>query len=219
MPGEFEVDIHKLMADLGRMRPVFHSEADFQHALAWELQRQWPDARVRLEKPVTVDDSVLHLDMWVEVAARALAIELKYKTAALNANVNGEQFWLANHSAQPPGRYDYILDIERLERVTMANPRCTGWAILLTNEALYWRSGTGGQVVDPDFRLEEGRTLTGTLAWGKGASAGTMKNRERPLALHGRYSIHWEPYARGVAERSGEFRFLALQIVPMPTAQ
>ena len=36
------------MAALARMRPLFHSEADFQHAFAWQLRSAHPDARIRL---------------------------------------------------------------------------------------------------------------------------------------------------------------------------
>src|SRR5664280_2719473 len=37
------------MTALAVGRPVFHSEADIQHAFAWELQRTHPAARIRLE--------------------------------------------------------------------------------------------------------------------------------------------------------------------------
>ena len=37
------------MAALARVRPLFHSEADFQHAFAWQLHSAHPDARIRLE--------------------------------------------------------------------------------------------------------------------------------------------------------------------------
>lgn len=30
--------INTAMASLAKGRPIFHSEADFQHALAWQLQ-------------------------------------------------------------------------------------------------------------------------------------------------------------------------------------
>jgi hypothetical protein len=45
------LDLHVVMQRLSAVRPVFHSEADFQHAFArtlWELD---PDIRVRLEVP------------------------------------------------------------------------------------------------------------------------------------------------------------------------
>ena len=44
--------IRATLAKLAKKRPVFHSEADFQHALAWELQLDDPTAGIRLEKQV-----------------------------------------------------------------------------------------------------------------------------------------------------------------------
>jgi hypothetical protein len=49
------IALETLMADLAAERPLFHSEADFQFALAWLIQRQHPEATVRLEyKPLYV---------------------------------------------------------------------------------------------------------------------------------------------------------------------
>jgi len=42
-------EIEETMAALARVRPLFHSEADFQHAFAWQLHSADPDARIRLE--------------------------------------------------------------------------------------------------------------------------------------------------------------------------
>jgi hypothetical protein len=42
-------EIEETMAALALVRPLFHSEADFQHAFAWQLHRAHADARVRLE--------------------------------------------------------------------------------------------------------------------------------------------------------------------------
>jgi len=33
------LNLEKALELLAQHRPVFHSDADFQHALAWELQR------------------------------------------------------------------------------------------------------------------------------------------------------------------------------------
>ncbi len=43
------LDIHGALGRLSAVRPIFHSEADFQHALAWTIQLQHPDATIRLE--------------------------------------------------------------------------------------------------------------------------------------------------------------------------
>lgn len=102
------INLANVMNQLAQHRPVFHSEADFQHALAWQLHQMIPSARVRLEYcPVPG----VHLDIWVATDDGSLALELKYLTKGYSANVNGERFELRNHAAQPPGRYNFVDDI------------------------------------------------------------------------------------------------------------
>ena len=43
------LDIPELMRELARERPLFHSEADFQHALAWRIHETISDCGIRLE--------------------------------------------------------------------------------------------------------------------------------------------------------------------------
>ena len=89
------LDIPVLMRALARDRPVFHSEADFQHALAWRLHETIPDCGVRLEyKP---PDKRIYLDLWLEHFG--VAIELNYRTRLLEMEHNGEVFALRNQSA------------------------------------------------------------------------------------------------------------------------
>jgi len=61
-----KMDLQVPLSRLKSNRKVFHSEADFQFALAWELQLQYPDAAIRLEYPPPNDptkyvDILLHL--------------------------------------------------------------------------------------------------------------------------------------------------------------
>ncbi len=43
------VDVPAVLSALAVQRPVFHSERDFQHALAWQLQLSHSQAQIRLE--------------------------------------------------------------------------------------------------------------------------------------------------------------------------
>jgi hypothetical protein len=43
------VDLRDTLALLSQQRPIFHSEADFQHALAWRFHQTDETARIRLE--------------------------------------------------------------------------------------------------------------------------------------------------------------------------
>ena len=108
------MDIDAVLKQLKNKRPIFHSEADFQFALAWELQQQYPDASLRLEY-APPDDRQKHIDILMRVGDDIYPIELKYKTAAFRAVVNGEQYSLTDHSAQDLGKYDFVKDICRIE--------------------------------------------------------------------------------------------------------
>src|SRR6266567_4623533 len=71
-----------LVSLLAAERPIFHSEADFQHALAWLLHQRFPHAALRLEYRPFPDER-FYLDIWVDIGTERLAIELKYPTRGI----------------------------------------------------------------------------------------------------------------------------------------
>lgn len=206
------IDIGQVLSILAKKRPVFHSEADFQHAFAWELHQELPTASVRLELPIQVKKRFLHIDVWVADQDAILAIELKYKTRGLSVRVGDEQYRLKDQSAQDLGRYDFVKDIQRLEQVSVTHPNITGYAILLTNDSAYWVKPANHSTVDANFRIHDGRIVEGVLAWGTNASDGTKKNREQPIELQGRYGLQWMDYSRPGPARYGEFRLLVAKV-------
>ncbi len=205
-------DIHALLAEVARIRPLFHSEADFQHAFAWELHRRFPQASVRLEKPIAANSKVLHLDVLVAHGDAMIAIELKYKTRKLSIELAGETYSLRNQAAQDVGRYDFIKDISRLEDITRSYPGATGYALLLTNEAAYWKTPSATTTVDAAFRLHQGRVLEGELAWADGTSDGTKKTREAPIHLSNAYLLEWRDFSSLPAGNRSVFRYLAVAV-------
>ena len=207
--------VPNVFAALAEQRPVFHSEADFQHALAWELHRCLPRANVRLERPVELQQGVkpIHVDIWVEQDGEVFALELKYKTRSLQPLERGERFVLQNHGAQDIGRHDFVKDVWRVETIVANLAHATGYAILLTNEPSYWTRAHNSRTVDVDFRLHEGRELHGSLGWGAHASPGTKRGREKPLHLTGSYPLRWEDYSRTSAEaKCATFRYLVVAV-------
>jgi hypothetical protein len=46
------IDVQLAMKTLAAHRPIFHSEADFQHEFAWQLRTMLPHVSVRLEHPI-----------------------------------------------------------------------------------------------------------------------------------------------------------------------
>ena len=195
---------------LSSLRPIFNMEADFQFALGWEIQKKFPDWSVRFEhKPTNLKDRIF-VDLWIK-GDQTYAIELKYKTRKLDVNVKGESFNLLDQSAQDIGRYDFLKDVERLENIVSTHDNVKGYAVILTNDSVYWKSPTT-ETVDAEFRMHEGRILNGELAWGTEAGAGTMRGREKPIKLTGTYKLSWKDYSQVSSTSYGKFRYLFLEI-------
>jgi hypothetical protein len=206
------IDIPSALVSLALQRPLFHSEADFQHALAWHLQAIHPTANIRLEVPVEPLTEASHVDIVIAEGGKELVLELKYKTRDLACTVRGERFRLKGQSAQDIGRYDFLKDVERVEQVVAANPLSLGFALLLTNDSSYWKPPRDSGTVDAAFRLTEGRTLRGPLAWSPRAAKGTIDKREKILRLRGEYPLHWDDYSRVNAGTYSVFKYLLLNI-------
>ncbi len=180
------LNIHVVMAELAKTRPFFYSEADFQHALAWQIHEMMQDTQIRLEYP---HQEGVYLDIWIP--SLKVAVELKYKTKRLWAVDNGKAFYLKEQAAQNHGRYDFIKDVERIESAGR------GFAIILTNEPSYWKEGSVRQSSNHyDFRIHEGRELSGELTWNdpESGSANTG-DRQDPINLSGSYRLGWKDYS------------------------
>lgn len=203
--------IPQYMAELARERPVFHSEADFQHALAWHIHSALPDARVRLERPIPNYPATTHLDLTVTVADRTWAVELKYKTRGVSTMFNGEHFKLRDQAAQDLARYDFLKDVQRLEQVR----RGLGWggtAVFLTNDSAYWKQPRDTATGYAEFGTHEGRSIDGVLRWGPRASVGTRRGREANICLAGPYHVRWCDYSDVLVPGYGRFRYLLLDV-------
>lgn len=91
-------------------------------------------------------------------------------------------------------------------------PHVTGYAILITNDHLYWNPSEKKDSVDKDFRLHNGRLLSETFQWSEHAGIGTTSGREEPLVLTGEYLLEWQPYSSVDVKRNGEFKALVVHV-------
>ena len=138
------LDIVSLMSALSNHRPIFHSEADFQHAFAWQIHKMMPSWKIRLEfnpfpsnrslsnpkgifrhsKDLSKSQGFLinpfppnkkRIYLDIWIPNRKIAIELKYCTRGLSLEYDAELFGLTDQGAQDTRRYDFLKDMERLE--------------------------------------------------------------------------------------------------------
>jgi hypothetical protein len=198
------------MEALAQILALYHSEADFQHAFAWELHRASPECDIRLEAPIRTSSGSTHLDLLVRSPAGEVAIELKYKTRALAIDLQGEQFNLVSHSAQDLGRYDFFKDLRRVEAFAASAPNRSGYAIFLTNDSAYWKSPGSLAYGYAAFTMHDGRAVSGSLGWGERASEGTRKGRQSDIELYGNYGLSWAEYSSVPADSYGNFRYLCV---------
>ena len=208
-------DIEATLKYLAGDRPIFHSEADFQHALAWGLRERFPGLPVRLEYPLPPESGRAYADIWLPTREGPVVLELKYWKRDLRVTIDGEMFTLGNQDARDINRYDLIKDITRVERLVDAEHARAGAVIAITNDPGYWRKGRPN-TVDADFRIHDGRRLTGTVGWADAASDGTKQSREAPLTLRGEYRPAWQPYSKVARGRFTEFRYLLLPVDKAP---
>ena len=199
----------ELLAALAADRPIYHSEADFQHAFAWQARIAAPTADIRLEVRLQPGRS---LDLLFRDDSGRVGAELKYLTRRFGAEWHGERFELANQAAGPVRRYDVVKDIVRVEDLLVAGLISRGYVILVTNEPTYWSAPVRAATSDAMFRLEEGRTLSGPLGWGPNTGVGTMRRREQPLELRGSYVLHWTDFSQIDDAGGGRFRALLVDV-------
>lgn len=207
-----ELTVGEVLERLAAIGPVFHSEADFQHQLAWVVRELAPGVRVRLETRPLPEER-LELDVLLTDAGigERAAVELKYATRALSVEVGSERFRLRNPAAQDVIRHDVVKDLWRLEKLIAAGAVDRGVLLFVTNDQVYW-SPSSRDTVDGAFRLHEGRDLAGTLGWASRAGSGTTAKRDIPLALTGRYRLAWSDYSVVSDGPGGKFRVLAVPV-------
>ena len=226
--------IRKVLSNLAQIRPGFWSEADFQFAFAWELQRQklLPNAKIRLERCIRLadDNSVLsddkqsyksyYVDIWVEYEGKIYPIELKYKTIdkplfyATSSQI--EPIFAKNQAANDLGRYLYLKDVERIETIKqhLKLKFGGGFAIMLTNDKKYFdpSKNLNLNILDRYFRIHQDARFVGPQTYGWNVNPNTTNHwtqtsntYKNPIHLQGTYTCDWTQYA-------GNFKYLLLEI-------
>ena len=205
------IDLNIIMEKLLQKRQVFHSEADFQFALAWEIKESNRDIAIRLEKCI----DKMYVDIIAEYNNKVIPIELKYKTRNTSnriINDNNEKFELKNQGAHDQARYDFIKDISRIEELIGRDRFEFGYAIMLTNDHLYWenKAKENRTTVSDSFRIHDGRILekNKVLDWSEKASEGTKKGRSS-IILKNEYTLNWNAYR---TFDGNEFRYLIVKV-------
>lgn len=183
-------DVKNMMSRLAQRRPVFHSEADFQHELALELVGQ--DYKVRLEKPFSYSLKNTTVGAELDILAtnkdgRTTAIELKYVKTKILITHEKETFDLADSWGTNLSRFDCLADFQRVAGLVNAGHADCGVTIFLTNVSDAWGIDTiRRNTMAKNFSIHDGRDLTAgqQLNWNplNPPSKSVRENRLHPYA-------------------------------------
>jgi len=193
MDQRFLTLLHEAMRRCAGTRPLFHSEADFQLELGHQLRTHNPEMDFRLEMPIRCLGFEVRknkfVDLVMTIGNDTCLVELKYPKAKLDVTVGGERYMLPSPAADM-GRHGFLKDIERLENFSTRWP---GIALLLTNDARLW-SPQHRQLSDHEFQIDQGRTVSGQMAWAPGTAEKTVQSYPG-VSLHNSYTMNWLDYA------------------------
>jgi len=204
-----ENDIFTILKSLSKHRLLFHSEADFQHALAWEIRALRPELNVRLEVPLV--DPVGTIDLLVLDRQQRIGIELKFGRGPLACSPNGEAFRLAE-SPPPVIRYEFLQDLERLEAWTASGFLSQAFVLCLSNHPACWETQYRPTTQD-QVRFHDGKVLQGMIGLDPRPRSGSTFP---PIKLRAAYMCQWRDYSQVDTSRYGQFRFLLLAVIPTP---
>lgn len=204
-----DFDLPHALKRLASTRSVFHSEPDFQHALAWSIHEVHPDAGIRLEIPFASPTG--ELDLLVVLGRDRIGIELKYVRAAHSCTVDGECFKLPK-SPLPPSRYGFWSDLSRVEEWVTTGQLTRGFAIALSNCQDCWGSPTR-LTTQEAIRFHDGLAVNGALA----LDARPRSTREfPPVTLRGSYRCEWRDFSVAGDGHASTFRYLLLEAKSAP---
>lgn len=238
---KFAVDekvIIEAMKELGTIPYIFQSEMQFQFELAWiikkKLELSGSNVNVIFEYATLNEDKEGNRGnknftdlIFYDNVGNYIAIELKYKTLPLIY----DGFTLGDHQARDLGRYDYLYDVVRLQKLSKISKLneakglknfVKGYALLLTNDSLYWEQSKTDTTKYSymDFCISKYDTITANtqMCW-NGKTANDITWRKCPITIERNYMLseHWHDYSVVITTTSKQkptnrFRYLLLDI-------
>jgi len=205
------------LLNFSETRQIFHSEADFQ--LAFGMYLKDLGYLVRLEKCFKNIGGFNKIELDIEINGK-IAIELKYKTAAIVVELDGELFNLKQHGAIPIGRYQAVEDAIRVKELIDSTDTNLnkGFTIFLSNESQYW-TDDAKKSISRDFSLAPNRMFGNgeTLKWYLKNPDEISVNKKstkslKDVVISFSDKIEWFDYSELNSSVNSQFKFFILDL-------
>ncbi len=209
MMNKWLMTLHEELITLALRRPLFDSEPEFQHELAWQLQTMGLADKVGLDQPIQSLTELTHVDLLLIQGTERIGIKLMYRKRGLDLVLPDKQdIPLKEQGAEDLSRYDFWKGVCQIETLINENDLDAGFSLLLTNNPRYWLKGADG-TIDHAFRLHPERApVSGPLSWAKHTDSRTMKNRPN-LRVRNAYPLTWHDYSLPHPEHPSRYLMLA----------
>lgn len=210
-------DVADFLQSVNKSNRLFYNECDLQMALASKLllspnkyanvylEYFVPGSAVNKQMQNCLLDKTkyksrdLYLDIVVEKYGKFFPIELKYKTAPLNIDIErfGETLQgidvLKNHGARDLGAYDFWRDVCRIESLIKRFDNIdNGIALFVSNDAGYWTLPADESKPNyMNFSMKDGRKHEKDKFWIGNSSMSPMRPS---FSLDNEYETEWKSF-------------------------
>lgn len=170
-------NIIEVLNELKERKKYFSSEADFQLALAMQIEKKYgehsviceyaPDYESDVEESDVEDKkSRIHIDILYR--NENIPIELKYRTKKAKIDFGAYKISLTNQGAHDEGSYGFWRDVCRIGEYVKKQNASEGYVVFLTNDGWY-KNSDYSKCKDPhyydQFNLNENRKMrNGTIS-------------------------------------------------------
>jgi len=207
------LNMHHVIEKLKEKRVVFHSEADFQFALAWQIKEIYQEkVQLSFELPLGTEKRD-RLDILVTFGSKKTPIELKY----FHSELTYKEYKLSKQN-DTWRSYRVLKDLVRVEKYVKKNPSKSereGYVLLICNEEKYW-TPKRDNLTYYDFRLEDGRNIKANnqLDWIT-VNDLSQKNASKygePLTFRNDYVLSWKDYSVLDIPKKNQFKYLIIEV-------
>lgn len=206
--------IDTALKNLGKRNIIYHSEAELQFKLAWELYRNASISDIYFEYPAKNMPSGNRyndmIDLVIVSKGKEYPIEIKYPKGVYRDSTYNLKYKPVDEC------YEIVRDIDRIEQYVGNNISSDkGYVIVLSNNTSYWGTPKPHALLSLTMYMTDNTTLNSGIHIFKPGSK-RFKDTKCNQHILNNYNIKWEPYCvkkTTLSNNKNVFKYLLLEVV------